>query len=69
MFFDRRTLLFSFALMSVAATTLAQTAPKGEIRIRAKDATGHAVKAHGTLSGPTGGRSRVVEMAPDGSLM
>ena len=32
-----------------------------------RDALGHPVQAHGILSGPTGGRSRIIEFARDGS--
>ncbi|WP_213806088.1 TonB-dependent receptor [Granulicella sp. dw_53] len=45
----------------------AATVGTGEIRIHVKDPSGHPVQAQGTLFGPTAGRSRNVEIAPDGS--
>ena len=43
------------------------TAGSGEIRIHVRDSSGHPVQAQGVLFGPTAGRSRSVEIAPDGS--
>jgi len=40
----------------------------GEFRLQVKDPSGHPLQARGTLYGPTGGRTRSVETAPDGSL-
>jgi outer membrane receptor protein involved in Fe transport len=57
-------------IASFGQTSGGNTPPNtGEIRIHVQDPAGRAVQAHGILIGPSGGRSRSVEGASDGSLV
>jgi outer membrane receptor protein involved in Fe transport len=49
------------------APGVAATSNTGELRIHIKDPSGRPVPGQGKLFGPTAGRSRIVEIAPDGS--
>ena len=63
-------LIATFPIVSTAQTSGGSTpATLGEIRIHVQDPSGRAVQAHGILAGPSGGRSRSVEGASDGSLV
>jgi outer membrane receptor protein involved in Fe transport len=54
--------------------TLAQAADTGaaaktgELRLRVRDSQGHPLLVHGTLYGPTAGKSRAADSAADGSI-